>query len=153
MEEKSWFGFCPSSYWINMSVTKFWESRRNHQRDQNMQLRTLRFVLENNDNRQNIKDHSGNTCRGEISSSSEKTKSEWVVHEFHYTLLPEVWRKVVKGCLYRQNRSWGLKSLSGEREMEEGNAEYRLESLRWLALIDETPSCGEEIIPGGGGLV
>ncbi|KAF3504118.1 hypothetical protein F2Q69_00045220 [Brassica cretica] len=37
--------------------------------------------------------------------------------------------------------------------MEEGNAEYRLESLKWLALIDETPSCGEEIIPGGGGLV
>uniref|UniRef100_M4E2M2 Uncharacterized protein n=1 Tax=Brassica campestris TaxID=3711 RepID=M4E2M2_BRACM len=47
-----------------------------------MQLRTLRFVLENNDNRQNIKDHSGNTCRGEISSSSEKTKSEWVCTSF-----------------------------------------------------------------------
>ncbi|CAN7025588.1 unnamed protein product [Brassica rapa subsp. trilocularis] len=27
MEEKSWFGFCPSSSWINMSITKFWESR------------------------------------------------------------------------------------------------------------------------------
>ena len=37
--------------------------------------------------------------------------------------------------------------------MEEENAEYRLESLRWLALIDEPPSCGEEIILGGGGLV
>ena len=37
--------------------------------------------------------------------------------------------------------------------MEEENAEYRLESLRWLALIDEPPSYGEEIILGGGGLV
>ncbi|KAF2534433.1 hypothetical protein F2Q70_00030116 [Brassica cretica] len=37
--------------------------------------------------------------------------------------------------------------------MEEENAEYRLESLRWLALIDEPPICGYETIPGGGGLV
>ena len=38
-------------------------------------------------------------------------------------------------------------------KLKKGNAEYRLESLRWLALIDEPPSGGEEIIPGGGGLV
>ncbi|WZY86677.1 hypothetical protein YC2023_033061 [Brassica napus] len=30
---------------FNMSVTKFWESRRNHQRDQNLQLKILGLVL------------------------------------------------------------------------------------------------------------